>query len=131
MSDDYHVILPSSTDNSNTANHYVTTMDKHIDLSNRNWRVGLTDISFYKNNVTATKGGGYEIIIDDFHYDETRCVLYPIVDSTIEQHYIIFADEKFLYVARDYCDHTTLKEFTIKFDCSLDYVKHGYTVLIN
>jgi len=64
MSDNFYVILPSNTRSGaqdNTANRFTTNLNKHLDFSDEKWRVGLTDISFYKNNVTVTKGSGFEL----------------------------------------------------------------------
>jgi len=73
MTDDFHIILPSNTKaKDNRANQFTINLDKHLDLTNGKWRVGLTDISFYKNNVTITKGSGFELTYDGGGCTERR-----------------------------------------------------------
>ena len=62
---DFYVILPSNAmyDDTNCANHYTTACNQEIDLStddpHSEWRVGLTEVSYYRENITISKNSGF------------------------------------------------------------------------
>ena len=62
---DFYMILPSNACEKeyprNNASSYRTALGRSINLLQGNWKVGITEISYYRDQLTASAGSGFEV----------------------------------------------------------------------